>query len=82
MEIKQGTLDVLPLAAGRSARLNLIPLHRAEVGMGGPGRGGSLKVTGGALGVVIDARGRPLRLPSDPGRRGELYKRWLWMLGG
>ena len=82
MEIKQGTLDVLPLAAGRSARLNLIPLHRAEVGMGGPGRGGSLKVTGGALGVVIDARGRPLRLPSDPGRRGELYKKWLWMLGG
>ena len=45
-------------------------------------RGGSLKVTGGALGVVIDARGRPLRLPSDPGRRGELYRKWLWMLGG
>lgn len=82
MEIKQGTIEALPLPLGRSAQLNLIPLHRADVGMGGAGRGGSLKVMGGVLGVVIDARGRPLRLPSDPIRRGELYKRWLWTLGG
>ncbi len=81
-EVKQGTLEVLPLPLGRSARLNLIPLHRADVGMGGPGRGGSLKVTGGVLGVVIDARGRPLRLPTNSRRRGELYKKWLWTLGG
>ncbi|HEX6304406.1 MAG TPA: glutamate mutase L [Anaerolineales bacterium] len=82
MEIKQGTLEVLPLPLGRSARLNLLPLHRADIGMGGPGRGGNLKVTGGILGVVIDARGRPLRLPGDPVRKGELYKKWLWALGG
>lgn len=82
MEIKQGALEVLPLPLGRSAKLNLLPLHRADVGMGGPGRGGSLKVTGGVLGVVIDARGRPLRLPQDVARKLELYRKWLWSLGG
>jgi hypothetical protein len=82
VEIKQGALEVLPLPLGRSAKLNLLPLHRADVGMGGPGRGGSLKVTGGVLGVVIDARGRPLRLPQDTARKMELYRKWLWSLGG
>jgi hypothetical protein len=32
--------------------------------------------------VVIDARGRPLRLPSDAARRRELLKKWLWTVGG
>jgi hypothetical protein len=82
VEIKQGALEVLPLPLGRSANLNLLPLHRADVGMGGPGRGGSLKVTGGVLGVVIDARGRPLRLSQEAARKMELYHKWLWSLGG
>ena len=50
--------------------------------MGGPGRGGSVRVVGGTLGVVIDARGRPLRLPRDTNIRQEIYKKWLWTLGG
>jgi hypothetical protein len=51
------------------------------IALGGAVWGGKLKVQGGALGVVIDARGRPLRLPSDAGRRMELFKKWLWTLG-
>ena len=82
VEVKQGAFEVLPLPLGRSAKLNLLPLHRADVGMGGPGRGGSLKVTGGVLGVVIDARGRPLRLPQENARKMELYRKWLGSLGG
>jgi len=81
-DIKQGTLEALPIPMGEAARLHLQPLHRAEVGMGGPGRGGSVRVVGGMLGVIIDARGRPLRLPRDVGRRHDLYKKWLWTLGG
>jgi hypothetical protein len=34
------------------------------------------------LGLVIDARGRPLHLPSEPARRHEIIKKWLWTLGG
>ncbi len=82
LEVKQGALEVVPLPAGQTARLQLQPLHRYDVGMGAPGRGGGLKVMGGALGVIIDARGRPLTLPDDRNRRKELYRKWLWTLGG
>ena len=81
LDVKQGTLDVLPLPQGQSARLQLQPMHRADIGMGSPGRGGAVRVMGGALGVIVDARGRPLNLPEDRGRRSELYKKWLWTLG-
>jgi hypothetical protein len=81
-DIKQGTLEALPIPMGEAARLRLQPLNRSDVGMGGPGRGGSVRVVGGILGVVIDARGRPLLLPGDTGRRQALYKKWLWTLGG
>ena len=80
-DIKQGTLEALPIPMGEAARLRLQPLHRSDVGMGGLGRGGSVRVVGGVLGVVIDARGRPIRLPRDPSRRQDLYKKWLWTLG-
>ncbi|WKZ43124.1 MAG: glutamate mutase L [Anaerolineales bacterium] len=81
VEAKFGGLEIIPLPSGRTARLALAPLHRADAGLG-PGRSGSLTVTGGALGVVIDARGRPLGLPSDPVRRRELMKRWSYAVGG
>lgn len=81
LEVKRGSLEVLPLGTGESARLTLQPLHRADAGFG-PGRGQTVTVNGGALGVVIDARGRPLQLPSDAVRRRELFKKWLWTLGG
>jgi hypothetical protein len=82
LEVKQGALEVISLPAGQAARLQIHPLHRADVGMGAPGRGGGLKVIGGTLGVIIDARGRPLVLPEDRARRQELVKKWLWTLGG
>lgn len=81
LEVKRGGLEVVPLPLGKSAVLHLQPLHRADVGMGGAGISGTVRVIGGVLGVVIDARGRPLDLPADGGRRRELLKKWLWTLG-
>jgi hypothetical protein len=69
------------LPNGQRAELQLQPLHKYDVGMGGLGRGGSLRVVGGALGVIIDARGRPLPLPTDPARRREIIGKWRWTLG-
>lgn len=80
-EVKFGGLEILPLPSGQSARLSLQPLQRADAGLG-PGRSGSITVTGGAMGVVIDARGRPLRFPSDAVRRRELIKKWYYTVGG
>jgi hypothetical protein len=80
-DVKFGGLEVLPLATGQTAKLNVQPLRRADAGLG-PGKAGAIQVTGGALGVVIDARGRPLQLPQDPVRRRELMKRWSYAVGG
>lgn len=81
LEIKQGSLEMIHLPMGQRAQLQLQPLHRYDVGMGGFGRGGSVRVIGGALGVVVDARGRPLELPTDPHRRREVINKWRWTLG-
>ena len=80
-EVKFGGLEILPLPSGQTAQLNLQPLRRVDVGLG-LGKGGVIPVTGGAMGVVIDARGRPLTFPADPVRRRELIKKWYHTVGG
>jgi len=80
-DVKYGSLELLPLPTGQSAKLTLQPQRGADVGFG-PGRGGTVSVSGGAMGVVMDGRGRPLALPDDPVRRRELIKKWLWTIGG
>jgi hypothetical protein len=81
VDVKQGSLEMIPLSVGRTAQVRIEPLGRTDVGVG-PGKMRLDKVKGAALGLVIDARGRPLRLPTDPVRRRELLKKWLWTVGG
>ena len=82
VEITQGSIEVLPLPTGRTAELRLQPVGRTNAGFGA-GRGYRVEaVNGSALGVVIDARGRPLRLSDDPARRRELHQQWLQAVGG
>jgi hypothetical protein len=83
VEVKQGALEVLPLPVGQTGRLFLEPLNHADLGIGPrPSREDSIPVKGTSLGVVFDARGRPLRFPADNARRCDLIKKWLWTLGG
>jgi ribosomal protein L13E len=89
VEVKQGSLEVIPLLYGQTARIHLHPLHHYDVGMGMPGRGGSLGgahglrgIKGSALGVIVDARGRPLSPSNDLAKRSELVKNWLSKLSG
>jgi hypothetical protein len=81
VDLKYGSLETLPLSSGETGKLTIQSLRGADVGFG-PGRGGTISVTGGALGVVFDGRGRPLNLPADGVRRRELIKKWNWTLGG
>jgi hypothetical protein len=76
-EINQGSLVVIKLPMGQTGTLHLTPLHKFDVGMDGFGRGGTVKVSGGQMGVVIDARGRPLRMLAEPSRRREALNKWL-----
>src|SRR3990170_95717 len=81
-EVRYGQLMCLPLSSTEKGRLILRPEHGYDVGFGGPGKAGALReVTGGAVGLVIDARGRPLELPKDESSRRELNQKWLWDLG-
>jgi len=82
VDIEQGSLRRLLISAGDSAVLEIQPDRRTDIGFNGRGIGGRLKVTGGLLGLVIDARGRPLRLPDEDEDRVEQLRRWLWILGG
>jgi uncharacterized protein (TIGR01319 family) len=80
-EVRYGQLVVLSLGQGEHGRLTLRPEQGFDVGFGGPGKAGAVRVSGGAVGLIIDARGRPLQLPRDAARRSELNQKWLWDIG-
>jgi hypothetical protein len=81
IDINQGTLTVLPLKMGQSARLNIEALGGAIIDPISHKHTLNIKVVGGYCGVVIDARGRPMLLPKEPGRRQELFNKWAFSLG-
>lgn len=81
VEIEQGTLKRLVIPLGVTAELELEPDRQTDIGFGERGKSGRLKVVGGSLGVVIDARGRPIRLPEDDELRVADLQRWIWTLG-
>ncbi len=82
VEARYGDIEIWPLLPGQKARLELWPARRSDVGLGGPGRGGKVEVIGGLIGLVVDARGRPLTLPTDPDERRRTLHGWIWDVGG
>ncbi len=80
MEIQQGTLTVIPLAQGEVAQLFIETHEKDQAGLSGSKTGG-YKVTAGALGIVIDARGRPLSMPGEIVARQETLRQWMTILG-
>jgi uncharacterized protein (TIGR01319 family) len=84
IEVRHGHLARLPLAPGRKGQLTLRPIGGVRIGRNAPGdEVASLpaQISGSALGVVIDARGRPLRLPDQAPARRQLLWDWLVALG-
>jgi len=80
-EIKAASLSVLPLSPGQKAELHIRPRAGIDIGRGS-GRGGRpIEITGSALGLIVDARGRPLVLPLEAQKRRELIQSWLWDVG-
>jgi hypothetical protein len=76
-EVAYGCIDLIPLAPGERATLELHPTRRFDVGLGEPGRGVTAEAEGGVLGLIIDARGRPIKLPVDGEGRRQLMREWL-----
>jgi len=81
LEVQHGSLEIVPLAPGQKATLEVRPAAGVNLGRG---RHGVLKaqVEGGALGLIIDARGRPIVLPTDAEKRRIKVQQWYWDIGG
>ena len=77
--IAWGEIRVHPLAVGAAARASLEPARGVDLGAG-RGRPAEVEVMGGMVGVVVDARGRPLDLPADDDQRIATLKRWAGAL--
>lgn len=81
VDVQQGALRRILIQVDEPVVLVLKPEQETDVGFGEPGLGGRLKVAGGTLGVVVDARGRPLPVPVDPSERVAQLQRWSRTLG-
>jgi len=80
-EVSYGSLEVIPLPFGQRATLELRPTQSFDVGLGRKGRGATTEVEGGAVGLIIDARGRPLFLPRERATQQEKVQKWMWEVG-
>lgn len=82
VEIRGGRITALPLPMGRVADVFVQPLQGVDIGLGS-GRGGWVhRVVGGVFGLVVDARGRPIQVPTSFKLRQETLKAWQDALTG
>ena len=71
-----GDIRLLPLGEGESAQVVVEPARHFDVGAG-PGKKIERQVRGGTVGLILDARGRPLELPRDLAACREATTRWV-----
>ncbi|HEX6387600.1 MAG TPA: glutamate mutase L, partial [Anaerolineae bacterium] len=80
VDVHYGEIAVVTLAKEQPVEVSLQPARRFDIGFG-PGQGRTVTLRGGAVGLVVDARGRPLSLPQDEATRREKVRQWLWDMG-
>jgi hypothetical protein len=81
-DVMQGSITRLPVDPGERALLALYPAPTVDVGLG-PGQHAraSDPLEGGLLGLIVDARGRPLVLPQQEDERVASVREWRQALG-
>jgi len=80
-DVAFGEVVRLSLARGAGADIEVYPHRRLDIGTGHAGQGGRARVQGGGLGIVVDARGRPLPPPRRDEDRRARMRHWLNVLG-
>lgn len=75
-EMRLGEIKLLPVAPNRTIRIRFEPTRQFDVGAG-YGRAWEGEVKGGAVGVLIDARGRPIQFSADENERMLQVQNWL-----
>lgn len=79
-EIPFGSIRVLPLGVGEKAEAHIVPSRGFSVGAG-RGKPMQVEVEGGVVGLIVDARGRPLNLPDNDGVRIPKLREWFGAFG-
>ncbi|QBD79749.1 hypothetical protein EPA93_28730 [Ktedonosporobacter rubrisoli] len=82
IDVKAGSVEVIPLGLNEQALLTLFPAPTVDVGLGpGERARAAEEIDGGLVGLIIDARGRPLMLPSEEAERHSSLRQWAQALG-
>ncbi len=71
-----GTMARIHLPEGQRADVEINPTISFDVGRGG-GRTLHTEVEGGVVGIILDARGRPLTVPQEPEERKKTLLEWF-----
>jgi len=74
-EIPFGEMRVYPLGVDEQAKVKITPARGFDVGAG-PGKPLEKTLSGGVVGLMVDARGRPFTLPTDEKQRVEKLEKW------
>ncbi len=75
-EMLVGDLTLVRLGEGQTAEVAVAPERGFDLG-NGPGKSVQRTVRGGPVGIVLDARGRPLELPEDRVACRQLMSGWV-----
>ncbi len=78
--VSSGELKLIPLAEGVKRSVTIQPTRGYDVGAG-KGKPLTCEVEGGVVGLLIDGRGRPLRLPVSGEERVAKQRVWLQAMG-
>lgn len=75
-----GDVRLYPLGADQRATITVQPAKQVNMGAG-PGVPMTKEVQGGVVGLLLDGRGRPLRLPADQQGRVAALTKWFNTVG-
>jgi hypothetical protein len=81
-EVMSGSIEIIPLKLNEQALLTLYPAPTVDVGLGpGERARAAEEIDGGLVGLIIDARGRPLPLPANDNERQARLLQWMQVIG-
>lgn len=75
LDVGYGEMRLIPLGVGEKAMATIVPVRGFDVGEG-RGKKVERELEGGVVGVIIDARGRPLLLPNNEEERAHTLAKW------
>ena len=78
-ELNCGDIRCVKLTGDKEAKVTITPKKDFDMGEG-TGRPVESTVMGGEVGILLDARGRPLHLPVDQSEKNELLLNWFLAL--